>query len=245
MNCQTFRTIVHEIDVPEGLEASALDAALGHAQDCSRCARQLHQARELTVSLQALARADRNLQAPAYSEVRLLEAFRAQRGRRRPQAWAGWMAAAAALILAAGAGLRWPPASSSARRAPERAAVSVSAPPSSPAQLPPALTAPPPSRSAPVSPSGLHAAGTGKAVAADGPAEELADFIPLPYVDQDAPLGSGEVVRIRLSEADLGLLGLPVSEDAGGRSLTADVVIGEDGVARAIRFMPSSSSSLD
>lgn len=231
---------MHEIDVPEGLEASALDAALGHAQDCSRCARQLHQARELVVSLQALARADRNLQAPAYCEARLLEAFRAaQRGRHRPQAWAGWMAAAAALILAAGAGLRWRPASSSARRAPERAAVSVSAPPSSPAQLPPALTAPPPSRSAPVSP-GLRAAGTGKAVAADGPAEELADFIPLPYVDQDAPLGSGEVVRIRLSEADLGLLGVPVSEDAGGRSLTADVVIGEDGVARAIRFVPSS-----
>lgn len=234
---------MHEIDVPEGLEASALDAALGHAQDCSRCARQLHQARELVVSLQALARADRNLQAPADCEARLLEAFRAaQRGRRRPQAWAGWMAAAAALILAAGAGLRWRPASSSARRAPERASVSVSAPPSSPAQLPPALTALPPSRSAPVSP---HPAGTGTAVAADGPAEELADFIPLPYADQDAPLGSGEVVRIRLSEADLGLLGVPVSEDSGGRSLTADVVIGEDGVARAIRFMPSSSSSRD
>lgn len=231
---------MHEIDVPEGLEASALDAALGHAQDCSRCARQLHQARELVVSLQALAWADRNRQAPAYCEVRLLEAFRAERGRNRRKDWAPWMAAAAALIVAAGASLLWRHASSSARRAPERAAVSVSAPPSSPAQLPPALTAPPPSRSAPVSPGRLHAAGTGKAVAADGPAEELADFIPLPFADQDAPLGSGEVVRIRLSEADLGLLGVPVSEDAGGRSLTADVVIGEDGVARAIRFMPSS-----
>ena len=71
-------------------------------------------------------------------------------------------------------------------------------------------------------------------------AEELADFIPLPFADQDAPLGSGEVVRIQLSEADLGLLGVPVSEDSSGRSLTADVVIGEDGLARAIRFVPSS-----
>src|ERR1700733_6391966 len=166
MNCQTFRTIVHEIDLPEGLEASALDAALGHAQDCSRCARQLYQARGLVGSLQALARADRKRQASPYSEARLLEAFRAQQTRGRTvawtRAWTGWLAAAAALLLAAGAGLLWHRASSAARRAPLRAAVSVSAPPSSPAQLPPALTVPPPSRSASVSPGRPGATRTGK-----------------------------------------------------------------------------------
>jgi hypothetical protein len=241
MNCQTFRTIVDEIDLPDGLEATALDDALGHAQACSRCARQLHQARELALSLQALARADRRRQASEHTEACLLLAFRAQKGVESSRAWRGWMAAAAAVILALGLGLLWRHSSMTGRRPPVRSVASVPAPgaPQASAQLTPALTVSPPYRSAPDSTNGIRTGKRHGSVSPEVEAEELADFVPLPFADQDTPVASGEVVRIQLSEADLGLLGVPVSDDASGRSLTADVVIGEDGVARAIRFLPS------
>ena len=150
------------------------------------------------------------------------------------------MAVAAAVVLTLGVGLLWRHAASAARRVPLRATVSVPAPLSSPAQLPLALTGPPLGRSAPVSSPGTSRASVNRSLANARLAEESEDFIPLPFADPEAPLGSGEVVRIRLTEADLSLLGLTVSEDASTRPLTADVVIGEDGVARAIRFVPSS-----
>jgi hypothetical protein len=241
MNCQTFRTIVHEIDLPDGLEATALDAALEHAQACGRCARQLYQARALAVALQAVARADQHRQASAETETRLLLAFREGKGPQTARTWRGWMAAAAAIILAAGIGLIWRHTAAAGRRSAARTTASAPAPgaPQASAQLTPALTVSPPYRSAPDHGKDVRAAKANASASSESQNEELADFIPLPYADPDAPLVSGEVVRIRLSEADLGLLGVPVSEDATARSLTADVVIGDDGVARAIRFVPS------
>jgi hypothetical protein len=69
------------------------------------------------------------------------------------------------------------------------------------------------------------------------PVAELAEFLPLPFANDDSPLGTAEVVRIRLSASALGELGLPVSDEAAGQPVTADIVIGEDGIARAIRFI--------
>jgi hypothetical protein len=244
MNCQTFREIVHEIDLPGGLEVSALDAALGHAQACGRCARLLHQTRELVLSLEALAQADHHRQASPEIEARLIAEFRAQVSRRLWKAWHGWAAPAAwawpaaCAALAVAGGLLWLHLRSTAERVPRRAAASPSGLQLSLGGPSPALTFSPPDRSAPA--FVIHARVRGNSATPRKEPEELADFIPLPFADEDAPLNAGEVVRIQLSDSDLGLLGVPVSDDAGTRALSADVVIGEDGVARAIRFLPSS-----
>jgi len=239
MNCQSFREIVHEIDRPNGVEVGTLDAALGHAQACTRCARHLHRSRQVASRLRALAFADESQQASTRTEEHLLAAFRAQSRRRlRWRAVAGWIAAAAALALAVAGGTLWRHASRSLWLAAhsEAARGTVSAPAAARSQ---ALSSPGETRRD-VRPSVLNAAHTGgaKATGRLQPEPETAgEFIPLPFADDDAPLGSGEVVRIRLSEADLGLLGLSVSQEAYAQPLTADVVIGEDGVARAIRFV--------
>ncbi|HEY6290307.1 MAG TPA: hypothetical protein VI455_01940 [Terriglobia bacterium] len=245
MNCQSFRAIVYEIDQPGGVEASALDTALGHAQACTRCARQLHRTREVAAMLRALAFADEDQQASGRTEERLLDAFRTQTGRRLHwKTVAGWMAAAAALVLALGGGLLWRHASRTGWMVPGEppdpaaAQVTAIAPAAGGSQAPSLLLgAGRPARPALDAAHGAPTSAAHRLLPVRENSADLNDFIPLPFADDDEPLGSAEVVRIRLSEADLGLLGLSVSEEAYTQPLTADVVIGEDGVARAIRFV--------
>ncbi|HUI43084.1 MAG TPA: hypothetical protein VL523_14070 [Terriglobia bacterium] len=236
MNCSSFRQIVQDLDRPNCLEEAAYDTAIAHAQTCTRCARELHRLRELSDALRALAGADNHLQPSVRLEADLVRAFRAQspiRMRRSRAAW--WITAAAAAALAVGVGMLWRRASGGPRAKPAQAAVLgalAGSIPSKPASTADVLGSKAAART--------HAR---RSVRANAPSAELAnydelsEFVALPFAHDETPLGAGEVVRIRLSESALGLLGLPVSEDNPSEPLTADVVIGEDGVARAIRFV--------
>ena len=235
MDCESFKALVHEVDRPGSLEASVLNLAWGHAQNCARCARRLARARELTGALEALAKADECEHAPMRLEVQLLSAFRVHRKtvrsfERRKLAWG--IAAAAVLAVMIGLAVVSQQAGGSAR--------AVAAIPRDRGERRP----PPATLTAPASQAGddahNQASRTVKRAAPaprPEPVAELAEFLPLPFADDDSPLGAAEVVRIRLSESALGVLGLPVSDEASRQPVTADVVIGEDGVARAIRFI--------
>jgi hypothetical protein len=62
-------------------------------------------------------------------------------------------------------------------------------------------------------------------------------FYPLPY---GSGLGLDEgwgVVRVQVPRASLESLGVPVNEGSADEMLTADVVVGQDGLARAIRVV--------
>jgi hypothetical protein len=241
MDCESFKALVPEVDRPGCLAASVLDLAWGHAQNCARCARRLARARELTTALGALAKADEREHAPMRLEARLLSAFRAHRKtvrsfQRRKLAW--WTAAAAVLAVMIGGGLVWHHLSASQHAHGSARAV---------AAIPSDRVAPNPPQATLTAPASQGGDGrnnkpsrTVKRAASPPepePVTELAEFLPLPFTDDDSPLGTAEVVRIRLSESALGVLGLPVSNEASRQPVTADVVIGEDGVARAIRFI--------
>ncbi len=239
IDCESFKTVVHEIDRLGGLEASALDLAWGHAQSCARCARRLARARELTAALGALAKADEREHAPMRVEARLLSAFRVHRKparsfRQLKLAW--WMAAAAAVAMMVGAGLAWRRASERARATAHRAVPAELAEVAASPPAAPVVTAAPKENHGTQHPHLSQVSKASTPPAAE-PVAQLAEFLPLPFADDDGPLGTAEVVRIRLSESSLGVLGLPVNDEASRQPVTADVVIGEDGVARAIRFV--------
>jgi hypothetical protein len=68
--------------------------------------------------------------------------------------------------------------------------------------------------------------------------EVVTAFMPLAY--SDVPMGAGHIVRMEVPRASLALLGLmPVdSLDASQRgTVIADVIVGDDGLARAVRFV--------
>jgi len=63
------------------------------------------------------------------------------------------------------------------------------------------------------------------------------DFIPLTWVSDTASLRSGTVVRVEVERATLLAMGLPVNETRSDSLIKADLVVGDDGIARAIRFV--------
>jgi hypothetical protein len=67
--------------------------------------------------------------------------------------------------------------------------------------------------------------------------ENLTDFLLLRYGDDHAPMESGEVIRVQVPRSALITLGLPVNVEHADDPVLADLLIGEDGLARAIRFV--------
>lgn len=73
---------------------------------------------------------------------------------------------------------------------------------------------------------------------ADARSQEVAtEFIPLLQAGQYAQAEEGHLVRVELPRSALASFGLPVNAEAAGGRVKADVLMGEDGVARAIRFV--------
>jgi hypothetical protein len=81
-------------------------------------------------------------------------------------------------------------------------------------------------------------AGGARPEAAVSPDEEIAtDFMPLTYDGSFAQIDDVQLVRVELPRSALHSFGLPVSGERGGGRVKADVLLGHDGVARAIRFV--------
>jgi hypothetical protein len=77
-------------------------------------------------------------------------------------------------------------------------------------------------------------------VAAALPTIETASFVPLgPDVERQLA-GTFQLARVRVSRDVLVDLGLLMDAHRGGEPVQADVVFGEDGLARAIRLAPVS-----
>jgi hypothetical protein len=62
-------------------------------------------------------------------------------------------------------------------------------------------------------------------------------FIPLPEAARLSPAESLDVVRVKMPRSAMMRFGLPVSAERAWEPVKADVVFGQDGMARAIRFV--------
>jgi hypothetical protein len=62
-------------------------------------------------------------------------------------------------------------------------------------------------------------------------------FYPLQDAATLPPFEYGTLVRVRLPRSALRLVGLPVNEDRLSERIDADVLLGQDGLARAVRFV--------
>lgn len=76
------------------------------------------------------------------------------------------------------------------------------------------------------------------AVAADSGTDEITtEFIPLVRDGFFAQSEGAHLVRVELPRSALASFGIPVNADRAGDRVKADVLLGEDGTARAIRFV--------
>ena len=67
--------------------------------------------------------------------------------------------------------------------------------------------------------------------------EIATDFIPLSYMNVVSLQDGGQIVRVELPRSALVKFGLPVNMDRYNERVKADVLLGVDGLAHAIRFV--------
>lgn len=77
------------------------------------------------------------------------------------------------------------------------------------------------------------------AVQAVAPAaeEDTDGFYPLPEAEALPAVESAMVVRVQLPASSLQLMGVPVGEEREDSSIQADLLLGQDGLARAVRLV--------
>ena len=145
---------------------------------------------------------------------------------RRGHEWRHWMAAAAAVVMAAAITFYTVP-SRNVRPQPEVA------PPPAPAARPePARVVVPPSPPAEPRPRPRAARPT-RTAPADARVNE---FVPLPGAFALPDFESGRIVRMEVPLAGLPAFGIDLVPDAAPAAVEADFLIGQDGLPRAIRL---------
>ncbi len=189
----------------------------------------------LLAGLRALREKTAETGAPASVETLLLTEFRRRQLRNEPNSrrkaflWIG-LAAAAALVLVAVALADHQPT----------AVVKVQAPPAVPqpemvpretVQRAPQAPAPAPARQA------KRRVQRPQSKPAPLAQEVATEFLAIPYAPGFTTEDRGQLVRVRLPRESMRSFGLPVNQDRIIQSVKADVLIGEDGIARAIRFV--------
>src|SRR5579863_893856 len=249
MNCAQFDEIVHELDRgnPDDLDRSGGDgsneseAALAHAESCSRCARLLTEVEGLNFGLRSIASHAAQETAPPRLEATLLREFRRQAAygkqagrsgqgavKRQAYRWYAAVAGVAALALLTLLGPRTTP--------PQAVPGSVAA--ETTGQTPPITKTPLPMEPEVVTPNPSRESTPASETAET---EDAAAFYALPYADDSASIEGGAVIRVVVPRSALVSWGLPVSGIAAGDRVPADVLISADGTPQAIRLVSQTS----
>jgi hypothetical protein len=260
MNCHTCEADL--VDLARGVDLSApIRAGVGeHLERCPACASRFALEQRLTAELRDLAASAPLAARSDALEQQLLRAFAARQDAASgqpaatpypqvsrsvfstPAAWR-WLAAAAVLVLAVAGwiGSGWwrserdtAAVSTPALTRPaelKRATAVVGGAPEAPVRTPPAearsLRASPQSRPPRDGVSSTSPAGE------DG----VLRFVSLPAAAGLPALESGRIVRVALPMSLLPAYGLDVAPETAARVVEADVLVGQDGQPRAIRFV--------
>jgi hypothetical protein len=168
-------------------------------------------------ALQALGESDRDLQASPGTEAKLEVAFRRRRGFRKWRRISAWAIAACVILAMAATFTRGP--------RPIKAV-----PAQKFAETATALPAAPPFAPVPAAPKTRVRHAVQREIATE--------FFPL--MDVPPPIGRGALIRVNLPAEAMRTVGLPVREDRLSERVQADVLLSEEGLATAIRFVKAS-----
>jgi len=169
---------------------------------------------DILAALRKLADADRSKEAAPHVEVKLRRALHGKVRQRRLKRIAVWATAAAAVLIAVMSTFERRPRQEQSHVVP-KAVTPLSVSESVPVVAMPERRIPRVRRTA--------------------PREIVTDFFPL--VDVAPPVERGELVRVSVPATAMQAVGLPVREDRLSDRVQADVLVSEEGLATAIRFV--------
>jgi len=218
MKCEEFEAIGLE---RSGLRTDELDVALQHAAaehtaQCPNCAALQESWQEARIALQALRETTRDAETPQRVEMRLRHEFgmRHRTARARSAAiFAAWALAAAAVLFAGVSWWNWK-LTQTQQAVSARNAVKTNAP----APAPPAAYL-----------------SEEETLVADN---EAGNFTLLPgSLPQD--VDDSAIVRVGMQRGALSALGLPVNEERVSDWIQVDLLVGQDGLPKAVRLPQS------
>lgn len=250
MNCQKFEQVAGELARGRMMEADVRAEALVHSKECEACAVRLRDEETLTRGLQLLAADMESTSAPREMELKLREAFRQRKtvvpiatSSPTPRYW--WAAVAAVLLIAMTvAAMWWRSATPQQEMAREEAPKQVVVPPG-PSEVTPKqvdYTAGNPEPKKAETPKPIRRNTTPRRAPetqlANHATNEIAtDFMPLGDLSLVSFQDGGQIVRVKVRRSALVRFGLPVNMDRYNENVKADVLVGADGLAHAIRFV--------
>jgi hypothetical protein len=178
--------------------------------------------------LKLLRESDAERGAPESLEARLRAKFRRHHARPRRGSQGRWMfAVAAGLAIGAVSITAWRTISLTQAELP-KLTITVSAPPAP--------------ESEPV-PKRVVAKAVRRSPAKQRPSRgETQEFLAIPFAPPLHPEDRGEVVRMGIPRQSLRSLGIPVNMERMFERVPADVLVGEDGIARGIRLVRASET---
>jgi hypothetical protein len=208
MSCEDFEVDVVDLARGEALGETEREEVLAHAEACLRCAARLEDERAVTSALGAFAARTAGAEAPPRVEAALLRAFRDPASAGEERPAGGRASRPVELLLLAAAA----------------------------AILAAIVVVPPLAGPGHEAVSGGLPAPTTEAAAPETAGSENGEFVSLSYGEDLRELDSLQVVSVELPRTALAALGWP-AESAQMESVRAEVIVGHDGVARAIRFV--------
>jgi hypothetical protein len=251
MNCREFENIVSHLADDQLMEAVSRQRGLAHASVCESCATLLSEERQLNAALDGWAEETAGAQASPQLKTALRAAFDAQHSatgapvtisefRTTRRSWRWPLVAAAAMLALAviTAPLWWRAFTPDQQITDKKPAPSPTVTPPENLPQPEAARAdskPEVVRSTPV--QKRHTLRRNPAPTGTVVAQASNDFIPLTWVSDAASVQSGLIVRVEVERSTLIAMGLPLNVERAGSRVKADLMLGDDGVARAIRLV--------
>lgn len=246
MNCQRFEDVVSDIAREQILDVTVRSEALGHSRECQHCAARLEDELAISLELRNFARSFESVGAPAQVEGQLLAAF----GNWSPVTSHSpytsrrlyWISAIAAvlLIVFAVSVFSWRQ-SMPAREGAKDAVVTNAVPPASSIGQDGQTQSSVPRKGTLIARHNRRGATSitsqAKPTGATSNNEIATDFLPVTYGGAANLADGGRMVRVELPRSAMASFGLPVNMDRANERVKADVLLGVDGLAHAIRFV--------
>jgi hypothetical protein len=259
MNCQKFENVASELARNQIMDVE-LREALVHSESCTDCAARLREQEMLTRGLRSLASQMNSFEAPAALQNNLMSAFRQEQVvvpmpvRKDYRRY--WLAAVAALILivfsviavrmqhesvpAPQQAVVEHPLEVAPKQGPEspQFAVEQTPTPDGPVNVQPHRSQR--STMKPLLAQAKNNVGRSKSnnvVSNHASSEVATDFMPIGYLNMESVQDGAQIVRVEVPRTALVKFGIAVNMDRPNERVKADVLLGVDGMAHAIRFV--------
>ena len=222
MSCREYRARLMEVARESMPDSAQRQALMAHAENCAECGRFLEEQQELSAA-ERLLRAEELPPADAVGARVMAEFDRARsaRGVRAPVWRIGIAAALAACLLPIGI-----------HRRPTVAHIRVT------------IAPPPATAQASVLPSPVRpAAHVRRRSVGSRPSQAAAEFVPFPYTVPIAPEERASVLRMQIPVTALIAAGFDFRVTDSRAVVQADVLVSQDGRARAIRPLSISTTN--